>query len=660
MSYRDKYIKYKFKYLDLKNELIGMGKRKRNHNHNPKDKKRFELEPQIDSQHEDLHEDVTPIPEVHGKQILLMFLGGTPTQENIIKHYENMNDNFVNKNNFHIVTHPIKLPFIINERFSNIFKRENIYIINSDHHIPTGWATKSLVYATLLMMQYAHTQHNNLPFDKYILLSSACTPLYTFDHIYEVLGEDEKSWLNTSPIKDITNTSFISRPSFPFIGSQWMILDKQHIKFLFPLDEYSTTYVIDGNPETCNNFGIIQSGKIRVQNTSENEDLNDLRFHLLQYTDCEGSDEAFFCNIIMFKLYKQIKKSLHGIISLSLFREAILSHIKSSNLISILSKLLTFDSTIIDEFNQIDKANLTTFQHVYPISVGDVTNINLSIDDDILKTKNYITFIGRCNLKIYDNKDIIIRNININYYDIGIEENQENPHILNQSTYCDWFGFNIDPSNFLRNFNITSLNINTFLNDSSFYLDGDKNIQEKIKKNMNNKTCDNYLEEKKLFHRSVLNTVSHPVEYSTWTFLNLLNAFILALYFKCSLFPMKYSHDKFTLTFDAIYKAYEKIICKIFDIINLPQEPTPIFDLIYNKVSSDPNILNIKIGTPITSNILLAALSQGSLFIRKCLDTSMIETYSNVLKKCKYNLTTQTKPFNILTQSLIEPYDLYS
>jgi hypothetical protein len=59
--------------------------------------------------------------------------------------------------------------------------------------------------------------------------------------------------------------------------------------------------------------------------------------------------------------------------------------------------------------------------------------------------------------------------------------------------------------------------------------------------------------------------------------------------------------------------------------------------------------------------VLLAAISHGSLFIRKCLNTSMIETYSHILKKYQYKfIKDDDEQLNDITINSDEKYNLYS
>ena len=124
-----------------------------------------------------------------------------------------------------IVIHPKTLieKYKINDTFKNIFHEQNIFIVDEDHHLLTRWAKHSLSYATFMMMQYANIQYNNNFFDKYVLLTSSCLPLYTLDEIYNELSIYNKSWINGKWVDT----------QFKFIFSEWAILDKQHAIYFF-------------------------------------------------------------------------------------------------------------------------------------------------------------------------------------------------------------------------------------------------------------------------------------------------------------------------------------------------------------------------------------------------------------------------------------------
>jgi hypothetical protein len=206
----------------------------------------------------------------------------------------------------------MSLPYEVNEEFKKIFNPNNIFIVDEDHHLLTAWGTKSLSDATLMMMQYAHIQNSGNLFDKYILLSSNCCPLYTFDKIYDYLTLNNKSFINFSSGHHRNPSDVRLDNNRPVIrtGSQWIILDKQHIIIYFPtsnVDMYckeKKTYCkeIKKDIETIE---INQKYKL-------NKD-NKILFYLRKYIqffknrgNCNNTDEIFFQSSILHFLYNNI------------------------------------------------------------------------------------------------------------------------------------------------------------------------------------------------------------------------------------------------------------------------------------------------------------------------------------------------------------------
>ena len=673
MDFKNKYLKYKNKYLQLKNYIGGIKNA---------DGTEYNIQVEPDVPIPDAVPVVAPdavpvvapdavpvvapdavpvVAPISVKKILLMFLGGTPDQENIINHYINMNTTFDNKNNFFIIIHPIKLPYIINSNFSKIFKPENIFIVNETHHIQTGWGTRSLVDATLLMMQYSHIKNNNNQFDKYILLSSSCCPLYNFDEIYKVLIKNNKSWLYGSRVKEIQNENdFLQpHPHAPFNFSQWMILDKVHVKYFFPDNNFGNTYEIQPETFNCINTqninAVIGSIKLKEEKNINNTDLLTM---INLYEKCNTSDELFFGNFILYKLYKNNPNP--NKLDLKHFTDNIENILFSE----IINKLKCFPVKILKQLNIQNKKNLKNISYLYPLILGNSSDI-----------RN-----GRYDISDIS-KQIKIKNINIEFYDFdmnGADQFATNHILCKQTTFCDWFGMSVEPLNFLRNFNIIeSFNINEYLNNKYYTTD----IYTKINTLFNNKSCFDYAEpsNNKWFHSSILNTVSHPVEYSSWTFLNILNAFLLAIYFLCTLVDMPYIEDKWHKSNCAIYLAYQEIIFRELGInkafkINYPDYNmcNQIIYSIYNghstadfikdfykeiqdKIALNPAILDKKFGNPITPDVLISALSTGTLFIRKCYNSSLIESYSHILKT--YTYMQEDEPLNKVGLTKYNVYD---
>jgi hypothetical protein len=645
MSYKEKYLKYKLKYLNLKNNLTG-----------------------------GIKPDQQP-----KKKILLMFLGGTPTQSNqsnIIKHYREMNTEFLSKDNYYVVVHPMILTdFVVDPLFNELFS--HVLVVNEQHHLKTAWGTKSLSDATLLMMQYAHQHYGKqfdkyMLFDKYILLSSTCCPLYTFDEIYRVLSLDDKSWLNGSqldPSGNITDEYRINKDTISF--SQWMILDKQHVKYFFM--SYHN-YEIDGKIELIFT-NMYKKTKETICIDKKNKIINNIVFDYLiknaklmkvfkLFKECDSSDEFFFGIYIFINLCQE---NLNFGINFDNpdFINIFLRHLHNMTLDDIKLNLKHISKQFLQDVHTQNIKNLLDITYLYPISFGKIYNhVNVNVKSDDVDKLDTVT----------------IENVNINFYQFNLKTSDNPDTILLQSTYCNWFEFNTDPANFLREFPFSNPKFRydpNFLNNTNF-----KDINKRFRK-IFKKKCIKLKNTDFKFFNEVLNVVSHPVEYSCWTFTNILNAFLLAVYFICSI-KIPETEDKEERrrkSFITIFYAYQQLLFKLlnldeklklnideFDITNKEtykklynEKSKPLFKNIQEAIKLNPSILNKKFGNPITPNVLLAAISQGSLFIRKCLNTSMIETYSHILKRNKYkSRKNDDEQLNDLTVNSDEKYNFYS
>jgi hypothetical protein len=629
-KYQKKYIKYKSKYLYAKKSIEGG---------NP------------------------------NKKILLMFLGGAISAPNLIKHYAIMNEQFNNKDNFYIVIHPISLPYKVNEEFKKIFNPDNIFIVDENHHLLTAWATKSLSDATLMMMQYAHIQNSGNLFDKYILLSQNCCPLYTFDKIYDYITQNNKSYLSfsngsyTDPYTvEISNTIY-NKPIFKY-GSQWMILDKQHVKIFFPVD-ISKTYIKDDT--ICCKFNErIQVIKIIENNNSENCYIK--RIFNLFNIECTNTDECFFITSILYYIIHE-KKYENWKEQLDLF-----------NFYNTQYKIYNFPKDIYSKLENIYNYLNKKVKYIFPIYLPRYIEWHTNrVFDNFSDPLNNI--FGAPNT--YKNNDIYIKQ-------------------TNQSTYCDWLYISIEPLNFLRNFEFTadSPNINLYLKNNpvnnycilnKLVIDCPKftnklscisKINEYIKKcikqyGRDNKKCNI----KPTFKNCTILPFSHPLEYSYYNIKSILNAFILINKLKCIIPEIK-ENDEYYHTFYCVYHLYKKILILEFEITD-PQIISTLFlnwsnldhreeirnenkldnQQLINLIFQNPElekILEINIGTYITHNTLVSAMNSSSLFIRKCYDTSFIQEYSNILKECVImNIPNSEDKLSVI-QNLLPKFPMYS
>jgi hypothetical protein len=233
----------------------------------------------------------------------------------------------------------------------------------------------------------------------------------------------------------------------------------------------------------------------------------------------------------------------------------------------------------------------------------------------------------------------------------------EDDCIFQLSTFTDWFQGSLNPFNVLRDFTqFNDLSIDQYLsithNISSYdYLN---TLIKKSNLNIN---------------QIIKSPISHPVEYSEWAFNNILNAFYLLNWL--------YLNNNFNFTEETIatdntihfmvttYDVYKKIVLKyiIFqdktkydELLTcqfLTQEQLETIILIFNELdkASQTKLKELKFGTIITDNTLISAFVCGSLFLRKSLNGSKIDTYSNYLKTLSYDKIFNNTNNNLLTSS---------
>jgi len=103
-------------------------------------------------------------------------------------------------------------------------------------------------------------------------------------------------------------------------------------------------------------------------------------------------------------------------------------------------------------------------------------------------------------------------------------------------------------------------------------------------------------------------------------------------------------------------KDYKNMYKQLYNYLNKPSFfIEELYKEIQDKIALNPAILDKKYGNPITPNIILSALTTGSLFIRKCYNSSLIETYSDILKN--YTYMQENEQQNKVTNKIILKYD---
>ena len=514
-----------------------------------------------------------------------MFLGSCPNSDNIINHWLLLNKDDIINDNIYIVIHPLLLNnFIINDNFKKLFNNNNIYIVDSDHHLETSWRSHTLTCTTLLMMQYAHIKYKNF-FNKYILLSAVCCPLYSLNQLYNILTQEEfnnKSWFLFININNLYIDNIIDK-LYNKIGiktSQWMVIDNKHIYYFYYNDPTCRTYIKNDYYNIIINPEIILSTSDKQFNIYLNS-YNYINYiNIDKYTAIDaGTDETYFINWILFILFNN--NNINNINKYANINNLIEDNFIIFNYEKIIERAKFININFINKLIEQDILNNNKIFYILPFTkINNHININNQIKIDLLKKYKF--------------------------------NNQSNKNYITQVTYIDNFGitYAINPFTMIRTIdNIINLKLNTLL-----FLNFSSNSLNILNDNINNLDLIN---KKNLF----ISINNHPIEFSTFTLLNIINVYILYLI----IFNNKILENIYIL-------EIFKIIKKIFNINDIQINLKIQFDIIVEKINSDNSLLDNKFGTFITADYIISAILYNCLFIRKCLDTSLINNYSNIIK----------------------------
>lgn len=388
---------------------------------------------------------------------------------------------------------------------------------------------------------------------------------------------------------------------------------------------------------------------------------------LSKYVDsfdlCDISDEVFFGTYILYKLrleYENIKKSTSNKVSFRPvnFYEAVLdnnlenAYDQNVNLM----KLAQIPSTIQQQLKDIDDKIKHNINYIEPIlKTPSVNWFSTKIYKQILMSHEVLhPVISEMNPRSFTNKSMTV------------------PYIsLVMSTYVDWDRVSVSPYNLLRDFNNfgnKSININEYLNLELPIIDLYKYVKQNISEDCLKTQFENQINNLTA-SGIVLNIAGHPTEYTVWTLRNIVNAYILLTNLIC-MFPHTDIEPSLfhNSLFWPIYALYENIICEEFDIdIDINRKLRFVFNthdkyhspnlILLNKLIDQLDItvyhnkLTNLYGTPITGSTLVEAMTHGALFIRKCTNSSMIDSYSPILKQCnidyQYNVNDYSFPNKI-------------
>lgn len=224
------------------------------------------------------------------KKICFMLLGNPPNNDTDVQNHWLKFIETVDNNTCVFINHPMdrmdkeevddykrKNNYLL--AFEKKLGNDNIYILNKDDntHIKTMWANISIVYAEIMMIQESIMKFGLC--ERYILISNSCCPLYNYNTIYETIMSEDKSWISIMSPEPFANKELVEMYQMNkkdyldktsnifnyYAGlkiSQWMILTKKHVRYMFSnstLEQRENTYLYDGELE-CNS-GIVSKIK---------------------------------------------------------------------------------------------------------------------------------------------------------------------------------------------------------------------------------------------------------------------------------------------------------------------------------------------------------------------------------------------------------------
>ena len=602
--------------------------------------------------------------------ILLMFLGALPNKDD--EHY---NKFFKTKNSkCFIIVHPFELNNYYesyienNEIYKELYNNKQLLIVDSNHHVKTKWATNTLVYAVLLMMQYSLIKKGNI-FKKFVLISSNDKPLYNFDIIYKTLTQDNCSWIYYSGDNNGYKRYFL-KSAYEFEGgifdtddivysSQWMAIDKEHLKYFINLNNDFKTYEKKNKIFTCDNNSIeiidaidnnsTYSKYLNSFNGSYNEEMTEEELKNILKNEsgfCIGIDEFYFASVIKhnLKTKEEFKKNI---------KYNTISNLNEINKYQFI-KPLDSEDYYLEEYQTVYSSSLNTniTTNDYRTWYGGSPKFG--------EFKYYIQIIKNKQPKNEDEKYFIIKNNKIiklsqdkldkfknnkNYNELtggsydkyGNDdyvsfENNSNNFICDDiytlsTTYTDWSIVNVNPSNMFRDFKIETFDLNDFpdKNILNFINSSEINVLINYINTNKNKNNINYNNNNNDY---VKGPSYHPIEYTTYNLLSIINSYNLIIFL--NIYESQNGGNFYNDYLNA-KNIYENIIKNNMLII----KPIIINNKTYYTNREENSLLEefkTKLyGHPITSFSLNNALSYGSLFIRKTMDNSLIEKYTDSL-----------------------------
>ena len=239
MNYYEKYLKYKKKYMNLKQKSIAADKIQTDNYLSIYDEIFAIHENKVKTIEYDKAEYAKPTALDNGI-ILYMFLGGLPT-DNI--DLWNLHFKDVSPEKVKIVVHNKDNPSMTNTTFSS--QNISVDFLKDDEHLKTKWGGLSLIHTALVMWQYGIIKYN---VSNVVFLPHDAIPLYTFNDIVNILDKFKKSlfcypFSNVSfedvrgyvKSQDTMNKQNYrqKRPTTNPFCSQWFIINNRDFKHYF-------------------------------------------------------------------------------------------------------------------------------------------------------------------------------------------------------------------------------------------------------------------------------------------------------------------------------------------------------------------------------------------------------------------------------------------
>lgn len=565
-------------------------------------------------------------------------------------------------------------------------------LIDTEDHLRTAWATRSLVDATILMMRAAN-QATQGQVKKFILIDKTTCPLYNLKALYNAVTANDKNWFD-SPLhnkcanllaryqSDKDAAAAAGKDGYPTLAcpahdkraclrktdcsfwSQWWVIDRRYVSVIL-----DASLVKAKTPSQCGSQSI---DMITVDAKHKRPRLADrvMNMALAAFgsagggSPCVPSDEMFF-HVLM---KRQFKKNAAFLATMNLIK---LDQFKTS-----IKTIVTVPLKVIG----VDPV----FQLKKSIEGGVIYNAQIIQQDFSWGAKDVdITVHPKFTEPGFEKFIFSPANQTTNYYDRWREVFGHFPFYVNPiyimdklvtedvvplcSTYTDWRYINPNPFNIFRSFD----------HDGFYFAERNPNDPKNITSYEPNDFIEQVLLTNKLdtkqnegytFDNLQMGKVAyfaHPMEYNTNNLYAYVNAYNLLHYYNTLNQAQGHTTDNQLRNFESVYDNIvsmaawthsnsDFVIEKQFVHHNQGRELTLLeqtmqsFELLMGvssfsggmtfsfyqvseKQGTRERITIPKIGVPVNAEILNGARMRGALFIRKCENGSYIHAYSQQL-----------------------------